>query len=148
MRWRRLLLWGALSLLGLFALIQLVPYGRAHDNPAVVQEPNWDSPQTRALAQRACFDCHSNLTTWPWYSNVAPISWLTQSDVNGGRRALNFSDWGASHEADPDEVAEAIRSGSMPPFYYTPAHPRARLTTTEKEALIRGLLATYAASPP
>jgi mono/diheme cytochrome c family protein len=147
MRWRGLLLWSGLALLGLFALIQLVPYGRAHDNPRVVQEPNWDSPRTRALAQRACFDCHSNLTTWPWYSNIAPISWLTQSDVDGGRRELNFSDWGQAHEADAEEVADAIRGGSMPPWYYTPAHPRARLDANAKEALIRGLLATYAASP-
>src|SRR4029079_12911931 len=55
-----------------FFLIQLVPYGRAHDNPVTVQEPKWDSPTTRALAQRGCFDCHSNLTAWPWYTSVAP----------------------------------------------------------------------------
>ena len=61
---------------GGFLLIQLVPFGRDHTNPPVVQEPNWDSPATRELAQRACFDCHSNETVWPWYSNIAPVSWL------------------------------------------------------------------------
>jgi hypothetical protein len=74
-----------------FAAIQLVPVKR--DNPPVVSEPNWDSPQTRALAQRACFDCHSNETVWPWYAHVAPASWLAAHDVHEGRGILNFSDW-------------------------------------------------------
>jgi len=63
-------------LVGLLVVIQFVPYGRAHTNPPVAQEPIWDSPQTRELARRACFDCHSNETMWPWYSNIAPISWI------------------------------------------------------------------------
>src|ERR1700674_2739250 len=78
----------------LFGLIQLVPIGVSVTNPPVVSEPNWDSPQTRALAQRACFDCHSNETIWPWYSRVAPVSWLLASDVIQGRSRLNFSTWG------------------------------------------------------
>lgn len=72
--------------------IQAVLYGRQHSNPPVVAEPKWDAPQTRSLAARACFDCHSNETVWPWYSNFAPISWLVQRDVDEGRRALNFSE--------------------------------------------------------
>jgi heme-binding protein len=145
---RRILLWGALGLLGLFALIQLVPYGRDHSNPPVTSEPNWDSAATRTLAKRACFDCHSNLTTWPWYSNVAPVSWLVQSDVNGGRDTFNFSEWNKPHEASADEMAEAIRGGSMPPWYYTMQHRDAKLSSQQKEALIRGLTATLGASPP
>jgi hypothetical protein len=88
-----------LSIVGvvvLFGLIQLVPYGRDHTNPPVVAEPAWDSPQTRALAVRACFDCHSNETVWPWYSNVAPASWLVQRDVDDGRRRLNWSEWSST----------------------------------------------------
>ncbi len=77
---------------GLIA-IQLVPYGRNHTNPPVQSEPNWDSPETRALAERACFECHSNETAWPWYSNIAPVSWLVQHDVDEGREKLNFSEW-------------------------------------------------------
>ena len=67
----------ALVVIGIVGLvvIQFVPVERP--NPPVLREPNWDSPETRALAQRACFDCHSNETTWPWYSQVAPVSWLT-----------------------------------------------------------------------
>ena len=64
----------------LFGLIQLVPVQRT--NPPVVAEPPWDSPETRALAVRACFDCHSNETVWPWYAYVAPVSWLVAHDTD------------------------------------------------------------------
>src|SRR5437764_214194 len=90
----------------LFGLMQLVPTGISYTNPPVVSEPNWDSPQTRALAQRACFDCHSNETTWPWYSHVAPVSWLLARDVIEGRSRLNFSTWG-----QPNEGAGRRRGG-------------------------------------
>jgi hypothetical protein len=69
---------------GLLAVAQAIPYGRGHSNPPVTKEPAWDSSRTRELAKRACFDCHSNETTWPWYSNVAPESWLIQRDVDAG----------------------------------------------------------------
>jgi hypothetical protein len=61
-------------------------YGRDHSNPPVRIEPRWDRARTRELAVRACFDCHSNQTRWPWYSHVAPISWLVQHDVEEGAR--------------------------------------------------------------
>jgi len=124
-----------------FGLIQLVPYGRSHTNPPVVAEPAWDTPLTRTLAQRACFDCHSNQTTYPWYSNIAPVSWLTQSDVDRGRRRLNFSDWTGNNRGT-GELAEAISRGSMPPFYYVWLHPTASLTAVEKQQLIAGLTAS------
>lgn len=129
--------------IGGFLLIQLVPYGRNHSNPPVVNEPNWDSAQTRELAQRACFDCHSNETTWPWYSNVAPVSWLVQHDTEEGRQRLNFSTWGSGGEGrEPDEAVEILYRGSMPPPIYLTTHPEARLTAAEKQALIDGLRAT------
>ena len=80
--------------------IQLVPYGRDHTNPRTVQEIKWNTPATRALAQERCFACHSNLTDWPWYTNIAPVSWLTQHDVEDGRAKLNFSEWQRPQEAD------------------------------------------------
>ena len=126
-----------------FLLIQVVPYGRAHDNPPVAAEPNWDSPQTRELAQRACFDCHSNETVWPWYSNVAPVSWLVQRDVDEGRRRLNFSEWGHGGEGEEsEELFEVIVENKMPMANYLITHPEARLTDGEKAALADGLLAT------
>ena len=138
----------AVGLVVLFALIQAVPYGRSHSNPPVTQEPKWDSAQTRALAQRACFDCHSNLTKWRWYSNIAPISWLVQRDVDGGRGTLNFSEWNKPMDSSAGDVADAIRSGSMPPWFYVLLHSGAKLSSAEKDALVRGLDATFAASPP
>jgi Haem-binding domain len=144
----RALFWAGVAGLVLFVLIQAVPYGRAHSNPPVTLEPRWDSSRTRALAADACFDCHSNLTKWRWYSNVAPMSWLVQRDVDGGRSALNFSEWDRPQDVGLDDVTEAIRGGSMPPWFYTPLHPNAKLSSGEKEALINGLNATFAASPP
>jgi mono/diheme cytochrome c family protein len=137
MRWVK---WGAIGLLGVFLLIQLVPYGRDHESPAVVAEPSWDSPQTRELAVRACYDCHSNETTWPWYSNVAPLSWLTQHDVDEGRERLNFSEWNRPQRAG--ESAETVREGEMPPPYYLVTHSDARLTDAELTALAEGLTAS------
>jgi Haem-binding domain len=131
----------ALVLLGLFALIQLVPYGRAHENPPVRQEPRWDSPATRALAERACFDCHSNETKWPWYTWVAPMSWLVYHDVEDGRKHMNFSEWDRKQK-DAHEAPEMVEEGEMPPWFYLPVHPEAKLTADEKAQLIRGLKAT------
>jgi hypothetical protein len=127
-----------LALVGLalivFVAIQFVPVDRS--NPPVVAEPPWDSPQTRALAERACFDCHSNQTKWLWHSYIAPFSWLEARDVQQGRRRLNFSNWQPGRE---NEAARVIQRGSMPPQLYLLMHPEARLTDAEKQALIAGL---------
>jgi mono/diheme cytochrome c family protein len=138
---RKAILWLVIGVLVVFGLLQLVPYGHDHSNPAVVAEPQWDSPQTRELAARACFDCHSNETTWPWYSNVAPVSWLIQRDVVEGRRRLNFSEWNRQQRA-ADEAAEAVSEGEMPPWFYLPLHKSANLTAAEKQALVAGLQKT------
>jgi len=143
---RRWSLAAAIALAVGFLVAQAVPYGWSHVNPAVGGEPAWNSPETRALAVRACFDCHSNATTWPWYSNIAPISWLSYNHVVEGRGILNFSEWGRLQNLR--EVDETIRDGSMPPLYYRVLHPSARLTDAEKTALIDGLRETFAASPP
>jgi len=128
-----------------FVLIQLVPYGRAHANPPVQAEPKWDSPQTRELAKRACFDCHSNETVWPWYSNVAPMSWMIQKHVDEGRSKLNFSEWHRP-QREAREAAETVQKGEMPEKSYLPLHPEAILSAQEKQALINGLNATLGSS--
>ena len=137
---KKIIIFTLVGLVAFFLLIQLIPFGRQHANPPVVQEPQWDSAQTRELAQRACFDCHSNETVWLWYSNVAPVSWLVQRDVNEGREKLNFSDWARAREKD--EIIEVIQDGEMPMPIYLIMHPETRLTATEKDALISGLQAT------
>jgi len=120
-----------------FLAIQLIPFGHSHANPAVAKEPAWDSARTGDLMRRACYDCHSNRTVWPWYSNVAPVSWLVAHNVSDGRRHLNFSEWERPGRHAKD-VAEQIREGEMAPWYYRPMHPEARLTDEEKQALMAG----------
>jgi hypothetical protein len=144
-RARRLAIRVGLVIAGAVLVIQLVPYGRDHSNPPVVAEPPWDRAQTRELAVRACFDCHSNETRWPVYSNLAPASWLVQSHVDTGRRALNFSEFDLAGE-EADEAAVAVADGEMPPASYLLAHPDARLSTRERDVLVRGLIATAESS--
>lgn len=144
--WRRGLALLAVALVLLLLLAQAIPYGHQHTNPSVRAEPVWNSSQTRELAIHACYGCHSNQTSWPWYSNVAPVSWLVQSDVEGGRQKLNFSEWN-----DPQpwkgQAAQTVRDGNMPPWYYLPLHPESRLSPSERQALIQGLAATLGEGP-
>jgi len=129
------------GMLAVGLIIQAVPYGRAHSNPAVTAEPAWDSPNTRQLAVRACFDCHSNQVNYPWYSNLAPVSWALEHHVQSGREALNFSEWDRPQE-EAHEAAESVEEASMPPRFYLDAHPGARFSPQERAALIAGLEAT------
>ena len=129
-------------LLAAVVLIQFIPFGHDHTNPPVTGEPQWNSPQTSDLIHRACFDCHSNATVWPWYSHVAPVSWLLQRDVNGGRRHLNFTEWNRPQKHAKD-IAEQVKEGEMPPWFYLPMHPAARLAEAEKQALIEGVEKTF-----
>ncbi|MBA3008351.1 MAG: heme-binding domain-containing protein [Proteobacteria bacterium] len=131
-----------ISLILLIA-IQLVPYGKDHVNPQVIAEPQWDSPETRALFMRACGDCHSYETKWPWYSNVAPASWLVTSDVNEAQQHFNVSAWKYQEKNKGDEAAYELREGKMPPLRYLAAHTEARLGEQEKAALLKGLSSTF-----
>jgi hypothetical protein len=123
---------------GFFALMQIIPYGRTHSNPATIQEPQWDSPRTRELAVRACFNCHSNRTKWPWYANVAPFSWVVQADVEGARDIVNFSEWNRRYDLALYS-GQSIRTGNMPPGKYSMAHREANLTEQEARELANGL---------
>ncbi len=134
---KQIVLYGIGVVLVLFVAIQFVPYGRDHTNPPVVSEPAWDSPQTRALARRACFDCHSYETVWPWYSHIAPASWLVYKNVVEGRDEFSFSNWAAQPKR-ARKLAEVITEGTMPPRQYLLLHPEARLSAEEKQQLITG----------
>jgi Haem-binding domain len=125
-------------LIVLFGLMQLVPYGRTHENPPITEEPPWDSPRTRELAVRACFNCHSNQTTWPWYANVAPMSWVVELDVANARETINFSEWNHPHDVAEQSGASVV-NGDMPPAKYKMAHPEANLNHDELLELARGL---------
>jgi len=134
--------------IALFVLIQLIPFGHDYANPPVVAEPAWDTPQTRTLFMRACGDCHSNETKWPWYSRVAPVSWLVAYDVAEGRENFNASNWGQQKRNKGYDAAEEVEEGDMPPGIYLPAHPEARLSADEKKSLIAGLKATFGTKKP
>jgi Haem-binding domain len=138
---RKITLWSVGSLVALFIIVQFIPVAGAKTNPPVVAEPKWNNEQTKLLAERACYDCHSNQTDWPWYSNIAPVSWLVIHDVNEGRTALNFSTWGQG-ESEVDEAAETVREGTMPPSSYFITHPGAKLSEQERSQLITGLEAS------
>jgi hypothetical protein len=125
-------------LVGSFALIQLVPCGRTHSNPATIKEPMWDTPHTRELAVRACFNCHSNQTVWPWYANIAPVSWFIEFDVEAARSIINFSEWNRTYDLALYS-GQSIRTGNMPPIKYSMAHPEANLTEQEARELASGL---------
>jgi len=98
-------------------------------------------PEVKGSLRRGCYDCHSNETTWPWYSAVAPVAWIIRGDVNEGRRRLNFSDW-ADYESDPEtaaqklrQIAKSVGNGDMAPMYYRALHAGARLTPAQREAV-------------
>ncbi|MEW6505181.1 MAG: heme-binding domain-containing protein [Chloroflexota bacterium] len=131
-----------LFLAAVFVLIQFLPIGKDHTNPPVVAEPNWDSPQTRETFMQACGDYHSNQTAWPWYSNIAPVSWLISRDVNEGREKLNVSEWGL-RKNEADDVVKVVRNGEMPPWFYLPLHAEARLNADQKQVFLQGLAATF-----
>ena len=123
------------ALAGLVA-IQLVPVEQA--NPPV--ETEVDAPDdVRAILERSCYDCHSNETRWPWYSRIAPLSWVVAYDVEEGREHLNFSAWNrldAGERAEAiEEVWEEVEEGEMPLWFYLPLHPEARLSPDDMERL-------------
>jgi hypothetical protein len=136
---KRIITFAIVGLLALALLIQLIPYGHDHSNPPVKAEPAWPSPQTRVLAQRACFDCHSDQTAWPWYSNIAPASWLVYGDVVEGRQRVNFSEWNRPEGQYVDEFKEADFENNMPPANYLLLHPSARLSPAQRKQLFDGL---------
>ncbi len=130
-------------LLLLLVVIQFIPYGKDHTNPAVIAEPKWDSLETRELFMKACIDCHTNETKWPAYSNIAPISWIVYHHVVDGREHFNISAWGHQKKNKGKDAAEELEEGEMPLKSYLLAHPEAKLTEAETKLLIQGLKNTF-----
>jgi hypothetical protein len=128
----------ALGAAALLLALQLVPYGWRHENPPDKTVARFPDERSAALWKVACADCHSNRTSWPIWSFVAPISWLVRSDVDAGRKELNVSDW-ERYDGKADDAADEIEDGTMPPDKYTLLHPDAKLSDEEKQALIDAL---------
>ena len=93
----------------------------------------------KSLLKSSCYDCHSTETRWPWYSHVAPISWLIYRDVEQGRKQVNFSDWASYRPITKRHklqwMGRAVSEENMPPLHYLLMHPRARLSPMDRELL-------------
>ncbi len=121
-----------------FAALQLVP-APPRTNPPIqadrtIQARLHMTPEAARVLEHACANCHSNATHWPWYSKVAPGSWLLGTHVNNGRQAMNFSDWtpdAARSVATLMAACSNMQSGRMPPASYRLMHPEARVTPAE-----------------
>jgi hypothetical protein len=132
----RILRWSVIGLFVGFIVIQFVPVNRT--NPPA--EANLRAPaEVLSVLRRACYDCHSNETVWPWYSRIAPMSWVIASDVHKGRVALNFSTWNRLNTKEQakamHESWEEVAEGKMPTWVYLALHPEARLSTTDQSVL-------------
>jgi len=139
-RVKKIAKWTLLGLAGAFLVIQIFRPDRS--NPAVdpahtlaaVSNPPAD---VSAVLERSCFDCHSNQTHWPWYTNVAPVSWFVADHVHDGRRALNFSEF-ASYPVRKQahalkEACEQVEEGEMPLSTYTLIHRGAKMSDADKK---------------
>lgn len=135
---RRKLVNGAYTIVGLAIAAQLIhldPRNPPTDPAACMWNDRRIHPQVAAVLQRACADCHSHETRWPWYSQISPVNWLVARDVRKGRAKLNFSKWtGASRNVSQD-IADAIDKGSMPPKEYVWMHPESKLSQADKDLL-------------
>lgn len=120
----------------LIVAIQFWPVNRT--NPPVVSEIQ-APPGVMNVLRTACYDCHSNETDWPWYSYIAPVSWMIADDVHEARRHMNFSEWGSMPAGDRSEHREHIwkevEGGYMPLLQYRIMHPKARLSDDQKKLL-------------
>ena len=138
--------WAGAALVILFGLIQFVPFGRSK-NPPVTKVAQSSDPAGVPLVAAACADCHSNLTKRWWATKVAPVSWLAQNDITGGRSRPNFSEWDRA-QPPASSVIEAVGSGSMPPLQYKIAHSDARLNAAQRQQLIDAITQLCQTDPP
>ena len=143
-RWK-VVRWILLGILLILVAIQFVPIDRL--NPPVEGEVPAPA-NVRVILRRACYDCHSNETTWPWYSQVAPFSWLVARDVRKGREELNFSTWNRittqPQVKNLKESWKEVAEGEMPPWFYLGIHRDATLSDEDHTALRNWALSTAA----
>jgi len=138
----RILKWVAIVLALAAVGIQFVRPARTNPTlePSQTLEAHTQmTPEVAKIFERSCNDCHSNKTTWPWYTNVAPVSWWTIDHVNHGREHLNYSEWGKLPHRDQEkslqEICDEVLDGKMPLPSYLPMHSEARLSEADKKVL-------------
>ena len=116
----------------------------ARTNPPVDQSQTIEAhaqmtPQVASILARSCSDCHSHKTAWPWYTNVAPISWFIVNHVNEGRHNMNLSEWGRydlrRQRNKLQQMCEEVQDGAMPLSTYTPLHPNSKLSPDDVKTL-------------
>lgn len=135
---RKTLRYSLLGVIVLLLLIQFVPVDRS--NPPTDEAMAIKAPaEIQAIIEKSCYDCHSHKTEWPFYSYIAPISWLVAGDVTEGREHLNFSQWyqmPAQRQARlKDEIVEEVMKGEMPLSIYLITHSGAKLSDQQKQEL-------------
>lgn len=126
----------------LLAAIQIVPVS-AHNAPVVPSHSIYSvqamPPQVRSVFENSCNDCHSSETHWPWYSHIAPVSWIVAHDVREGRKHVNFSEWGTyspkKQEDKLELICEQVTNGDMPDAMYAFFHRQSRLTQDQRDAV-------------
>jgi hypothetical protein len=131
-----------IALLAVLVVAQLIPVNRRNPgfDPAKTIYAKEKIPEpVKKVFERSCANCHSNNTDWPWYSYVAPVSWMVANDVHEARAKLNFSAWGDyptnKREEKLEEICEQVTNGDMPDPKYLLVHRRARLTPDERDAV-------------
>ena len=123
----------------LLLAIQLIPVNRSNpslDPSGTIYAAQPVPAKVKAVFERSCKNCHSNETAWPWYSYVAPVSWVVARDVHQARKKMNFSEWGSySNQRKEDkleEICEQVTNGEMPDRKYAILHRNARPTPEER----------------
>ena len=139
---------------GLFVVMQVVIPAKTNPPRDPAKSLRVARPRNAAavaVMERSCRDCHSNDTTWPWYSYVAPISWLVTHDVNDGRRHLNMSEFGADEPEKQQrklkEACDAVTQGEMPMWIYTLQHADSKLRPGDVETICSLAEATVVTPP-
>jgi hypothetical protein len=139
---RKILKWIVLVLAGIFVVMQVIRPARTNppvDESRTIQAHTQLTPEAAAILNRSCNDCHSNQTRWPWYTNVAPVSWFVINHVNDGRRQMNFSDWAQYDRSEQEnylkKICREVKSGDMPIHSYLWLHGDAKLSSEDVKVL-------------
>jgi hypothetical protein len=143
-RLKQFLIRGGIALGVLFVGIQFVPVA-AMENPKSQPALN-EKPEVVAILKRSCYDCHSHEVRWPWYSRIAPVSWLVARDVVEGRKGINLSEWPEDkddQQFNREAIWDSVKDGSMPLWFYLPMHPEAKMSDADKE-----VIKVWAETPP
>lgn len=134
--------WVVIIIACLFILLQFKRPARTNpvsESSQSIEAHTQMTPQVKEILDRSCRDCHSNNTEWPWYTNVAPVSWWIADHVNEGRKRLNLSEWGKldkdRQEKKLQQICDEVEDGAMPLPSYLPLHPKAKLSEQDKKTL-------------